>query len=562
MPWTYTTIVTLGSSYAGLTDLRAQLYDTSGSVSGSAITTGFTTDLASGRGIYGWSYSMANGFRGYVKFYSNASAAASAVAIPITASDEMDVQKIAGVNQIPPGTPGGLATARLGIGTIPAGATVPFYGNSYISPGQIAALLKKQIGITPVIRATSGNQILDTTAVINAQTIAANEVSAWIPDGLNDARTQGLNNLADFDCGVAFGLAKLLVPSANWKGRADGSITYAGAWSDADPTYGPLKTTSTSGDYLEFTTSADTIYIHLPRVGPWLVTGSFTIKVDGVTIDTEGNAAYANTANNPTNPIGGGVFRYAGLGTASKTIRLTNTSNTAAYFASWYGHAAGTSLGPKLILGTIPKIPAAGYAGGSATDAIIDRYNLAIVTNVYKFAQDGHCVTLANLQLDKATEFETTAPYLHPNTAGYGRIARDLAGAIVGGNFYERTGEVVAIGAPAESVTADVAAVSAGIEGSSDLASGTVASATGTTTTLDSGAVNTASYYNGSRLVLTSGTGVGQERAITSYSSGRVCHHAAWTTNPDNASEYAIREGPAVIRSVTIDNRNTTVTSA
>lgn len=72
------------------------------------------------------------------------------------------------------------------------------------------------------------------------------------------------------------------------------------------------------------------------------------------------------------------------------------------------------------------------------------------------------------------------------------------------------------------------------------LATGTVASTTGTTTTLDVGSAATASYYIGARLVIIGGTGLGQERILTDYSAGRVATHAAWATNPTGASKYAI----------------------
>jgi hypothetical protein len=75
------------------------------------------------------------------------------------------------------------------------------------------------------------------------------------------------------------------------------------------------------------------------------------------------------------------------------------------------------------------------------------------------------------------------------------------------------------------------------------LATGTVASTTGTTTTLDAGTVATADYYTGDVLVITGGTGAGQDRAITAYTSGRVATHAAWTTNPTNTSTYEVRAG-------------------
>jgi len=75
------------------------------------------------------------------------------------------------------------------------------------------------------------------------------------------------------------------------------------------------------------------------------------------------------------------------------------------------------------------------------------------------------------------------------------------------------------------------------------LAAGTVASATSTTTTLDSGAVATANRYVGDLLVITAGTGSGQDVVITAFNSSRVATHEAWVTVPDNTSTYQIRPG-------------------
>ena len=56
-----------------------------------------------------------------------------------------------------------------------------------------------------------------------------------------------------------------------------------------------------------------------------------------------------------------------------------------------------------------------------------------------------------------------------------------------------------------------------------DQAQGFVATYTDTTTiTLDSAAVATANYYVGSLIIFTHGTGAGQSREITGYTSGRV----------------------------------------
>ncbi len=81
----------------------------------------------------------------------------------------------------------------------------------------------------------------------------------------------------------------------------------------------------------------------------------------------------------------------------------------------------------------------------------------------------------------------------------------------------------------------------AGGGGGNYLFTGTVVSTTGTTTTVDSGTPATADQNIGDILVITAGTGAGQDVVITSMNSSRVLGHAAWVVNPDNTSTYEIR---------------------
>jgi hypothetical protein len=70
---TLITALSLGSSNTGLTDLRAQLLDETGTNVGSAVSTGF---VEIGSGFYSWYYTaFPNGFRGSVKVYSLADSA-------------------------------------------------------------------------------------------------------------------------------------------------------------------------------------------------------------------------------------------------------------------------------------------------------------------------------------------------------------------------------------------------------------------------------------------------------------------------------------------------------
>lgn len=69
----YTLDVTVPTGITGLTDLRAQLFDTVGASVGVAVSTGFVEIGTSG--TYNWHYTAwPDGHRGGVKFYSNADA--------------------------------------------------------------------------------------------------------------------------------------------------------------------------------------------------------------------------------------------------------------------------------------------------------------------------------------------------------------------------------------------------------------------------------------------------------------------------------------------------------
>lgn len=75
----------------------------------------------------------------------------------------------------------------------------------------------------------------------------------------------------------------------------------------------------------------------------------------------------------------------------------------------------------------------------------------------------------------------------------------------------------------------------------------TAASGGASAITLDSGATTTADYYNGCIIYIIGGTGAGQSRVITDYSTGRACTvHKAWATNPSSDSVFIIMPGPDV----------------
>ena len=71
--------------------------------------------------------------------------------------------------------------------------------------------------------------------------------------------------------------------------------------------------------------------------------------------------------------------------------------------------------------------------------------------------------------------------------------------------------------------------------------SGTVVSATSSTITLDSNVDANDDQYNGYVIRIDGGTGEGQVRIITYYTSARVATiNREWDINPDSTSEYSV----------------------
>jgi hypothetical protein len=90
-------VIALGANHAGLSDLRAQLIDTSGANVGSAVSTGFVVLGDAANGNYGWTGNVADNFQGFVNVYSLAdpTIAACVVVNQITTISDADMTTIA-----------------------------------------------------------------------------------------------------------------------------------------------------------------------------------------------------------------------------------------------------------------------------------------------------------------------------------------------------------------------------------------------------------------------------------------------------------------------------------
>lgn len=116
-----------------------------------------------------------------------------------------------------------------------------------------------------------------------------------------------------------------------------------------------------------------------------------------------------------------------------------------------------------------------------------------------------------------------------------GNVGGNVVGSVgsVTGNVTGSVGSVASGGITRASLAADT--------GLQPIRSNTAQAGASTSITLDASASSTTNFYNNDLVLITGGTGVGQARYITAYNGAtKVATVAAWATNPDNTSTFAI----------------------
>ena len=182
-----------------------------------------------------------------------------------------------------------------------------------------------------------------------------------------------------------------------------------------------------------------------------------------------------------------------------------------------------------------------GYAGTNNVIPTVTTVTNQVTANVTAISGD----TAA------ADNLEAAADGTGYNLGGGAVVAASVTGNVGGtvngftavalADFFDTNSGTTYASAVAGSVVKEIVDnASGGGGGGAVFATGTVTSATSTTTLLDANSLATAGFYVGARLRISAGTGSGQERIITDYTAGRVATHAEWVTTPDNTSTYII----------------------
>lgn len=257
---------------------------------------------------------------------------------------------------------------------------------------------------------------------------------------------------------------------------------------------------------------------------------------------------------------------------AGTTFTAAATDNIAIYPPTNLHLIAGSAVSTSSAQLGVNVVNAAGTAWGSgaitaasiASDAITAAKIAAGAIDAATFAADVDAEILSYL-VDDATRIDASAlntatgtsiPDILTDTsttlqgeldgiqADTEDIQSRLPASLVSGRIDASVGAMAANVVTASAI-ADGAidrATFAADTGLQTIRSNTAQAGAGTTITLDASASAVDDFYNNSYVFLTGGTGVGQARFISDYvgSTKVATVNAAWATNPDNTSTFAI----------------------
>lgn len=333
---------------------------------------------------------------------------------------------------------------------VSAGPTYTAYGDSFtVGNGASSSSHSYAQILSAVLRASStSNNAVSGTGVLRAvvnlyadEAIPRTSGLTTILAGFNDLRRGGAaaRTLAKIQHCTRAMLAALFAQTA--KAADDASVTRTGTWTTF--TYAGKAAAlsgnalqAVSGATLTATISGDSLILgYLVSDGATYQFGPATVTVDGTvvaTIDpnsgTDGisDGTYANT-------VVPGVLVLRGLGSGAHTVVLTPISGTLPFTLDWIGTLAAPGACAPVLVGTVPRMNATGYAlsPAAATDAVMATGSLVIADIVAEFAEFPVRAVWPNTQYDLTTGVYTDN--IHPNDIGHQQIARAFLACVMSG---------------------------------------------------------------------------------------------------------------------------------
>jgi hypothetical protein len=226
-------------------------------------------------------------------------------------------------------------------------------------------------------------------------------------------------------------VAYLAIPDSKKILANSSAVTYTGTWTAGK--YAISKQTSGNGNTATFTISGTTVMVST-TVGDGL-TGAFTIKIDGSTVGTYTNGTVASMATNNGSGItfGPSIKMFTGLSNTAHTVVITTTNANAVFF-DWAAGVDTSTPNPSVFVTNTIYQNATGNPY-PINNANVDLYNSFVTNNISTLTGLGLNVTLidVNSVINPATD--VTGFGLHPNDAGYAKIATKVL-ATIPSTFY------------------------------------------------------------------------------------------------------------------------------
>lgn len=234
------------------------------------------------------------------------------------------------------------------------------------------------------------------------------------------------------------------------------SVTQTGTWVALNgSTNFPLKAETISGTglsnssigaKLSYTFSGSSLvvgYVSNDATDTGFQMASFNIVIDGVAMGTY-------TGNNKTlgvvdsfwsNDYAPNAEVFTNLGTGSHTVEVINNDGNALYI-DYFGTLLPPSQCANVLIGTIPKIDSAGYAGRpySPSDITTDSCSSYIVEATKIFINGGYPVSLIDVNRYYNSD-GIAVDNVHPNDIGHGQLATAFISKIATASF-ENLGDI------------------------------------------------------------------------------------------------------------------------
>ena len=247
--------------------------------------------------------------------------------------------------------------------------------------------------------------------------------------GLNDERYFGTSA-----AGLSVVRASLTAAVA-WSALDGGTILDAraapstGPWIPYPP-HGAIGATQ-AGATLRGIARGDAVYVGYEQQAT--PAGSFDLSIDGRPAGTY--SCHAPAAPSPSTTAATAVWtaavRIGGLGHKAHAVTITARGD-GPVILDWIAGSAGG--GPRVVIGTIPDLPAGSYRHfpplDHGSDAATALYNATYATLVRTLATDGLRVRLAPTGIALRRQVDFAPDGIHPNDTGHLRIAQAFQQAL------------------------------------------------------------------------------------------------------------------------------------